>query len=100
MVSEWKTVSVGDLGRIITGKTPKTSEERYYGGTIPFVTPSDDMSVKHVISTKKMLTDEGVHAVRNCLLPKDTVCVTCIGTVGNVVITSEPCRMRWQGRLT
>ena len=47
-MDEWKKVRVGDIGKVITGKTPKTSNSEYYGGNIPFLTPSDDMSVKYV----------------------------------------------------
>ena len=87
---EWKTIKVGDIGRIITGKTPKTSNGSYYGGGIPFLTPSDDMSVKYVRNTKKNITEEGRLSVKNATLPPNTVCVSCIGSdLGKVVITTE-----------
>ena len=87
---EWKTIKVGDIGQIITGKTPKTSNSSYYGGEIPFLTPSDDMSVKYVRNTKKNITEEGRLSVKNATLPPDTVCVSCIGSdLGKVVITTE-----------
>lgn len=87
---EWKTIKVGDIGQIITGKTPKTSNGSYYGGEIPFLTPSDDMSVKYVRNTKKNITEEGRLSVKNATLPPDTVCVSCIGSdLGKVVITTE-----------
>lgn len=90
MMEKWSSVRVGDLGQVITGKTPKTSIQENYGGNIPFLTPSDDMSVKYVFFTKKTLTDRGMAEVKNVLLPKNTVCVSCIGSdLGKVVITSE-----------
>ena len=91
MVSEWRTVKVGDLGRIVTGKTPKTANMENYGGLIPFLTPSDDMESKFVRMTNKTLTEKGKQEVRNTLLPENSVCVSCIGTdLGKVVITTEP----------
>ena len=88
-MSEWKEVKLGMLGNIITGKTPRTAIEDNYGGTIPFLTPSDDMSVKHVVFTKKTLSENGVAEVKNCLLPCGAVCVSCIGSdLGKVVITT------------
>ena len=91
MVSEWHTVKVGDLGRIVTGKTPKTANKENYGGLIPFLTPSDDMESKFVRMTNKTLTEKGKQEVRNTLLPENSVCVSCIGTdLGKVVITTEP----------
>lgn len=81
---------VGEIGRIITGKTPKTSVNEYYGGIIPFITPSDDMLAKHIYSTKKTLTDDGAKSVKNCIIPARTICVSCIGSdLGKVVITTK-----------
>lgn len=89
-MGEWRTIKVGDIGRIITGKTPKTSNHFYYGGNIPFLTPSDDMSVKYIRGTKKYLTEEGRLTVKNATLPPKSVCVSCIGSdLGKVVITTE-----------
>ena len=87
----WVQVRVGELGKIVTGKTPKTSILENYGGKIPFLTPSDNMLTKYVTATKKSLTDKGVTEVKNCLLPENSVCVSCIGSeLGKVVITTEP----------
>ena len=86
----WKTVKVGELGKIVTGKTPKTSISENYGGSIPFLTPSDDMSVKYVDKTIKTLTERGLSEVKNAILPPNTVCVSCIGSdLGKVVITTQ-----------
>lgn len=87
---EWKIIKVGDIGQVITGKTPKTSNSSYYGGNIPFLTPSDDMSVKYVRETKKYITEKGRLTVKNATLPANAVCVSCIGSdLGKVVITTE-----------
>lgn len=87
---EWNEVKLEDVGKIITGKTPKTSIEDNYGGHIPFLTPSDDMNVKIIKYTNKTLTLKGLNEVKNCLIPKNSVCVSCIGSdLGKVVLTSE-----------
>lgn len=81
-----------DLGVIITGKTPPTKDSFNYGGDIPFITPSDDLSVKYITKTKRKLTKRGLSVVKNCELPKNSVCVSCIGSdLGKVVITSTNC---------
>lgn len=90
-MEEWKDYKIGDLGRIVTGKTPKTSIPENYGGSIPFLTPSDDLSGKFAPQTAKTITELGVNEVRNCLLPPFSICVSCIGSdLGKVVITKEP----------
>ena len=86
---EWSEIEIGNLGKIVTGKTPRTAIEDNYGGDILFLTPSDNMDVKYVYKTKKTLTKKGLNEVKNCLIPKNSVCVSCIGTVGNVVLTTE-----------
>ncbi len=91
MRSKWRTVRVGDLGRVVTGKTPKTAITDNYGGSVLFLTPSDDMSVKYVETTAKTLTSKGLSEVKNCLLPPRTICVSCIGSdLGKVVMTTQP----------
>ena len=82
---------ISDLGRVVTGKTPRTSISENYGGKIPFLTPSDDLTGKFVPITIKSLTELGLSEVKNCLLPKESVCVSCIGSdLGKVVITKGP----------
>ena len=88
--SEWKRIKVGELRKIVTGRTPKTSISSNYGGDIPFLTPSDDMSVKYIRTTNRTLTEQGLLEVKNCLLPAYSVCVSCIGSdLGKVVITTK-----------
>ena len=88
----WKKVKVGELGRVVTGKTPKTSEKDNYNGNIMFVTPSDDMDSKYIYSTKKTLTEKGKDSVKGSIIPNGSVCVSCIGSnLGKVVITTEEC---------
>lgn len=89
-MAEWKKVKVGDIGRVITGKTPKTSNSEYYDGNIPFLTPSDDMSVKYVRNTNKYITESGRLSVKNATIPANAICVSCIGSdLGKVVITTR-----------
>lgn len=89
-MSDWKECTIGDLGKIITGKTPRTAIAENYGGKVPFLSPSDNMEVKYVDATNKTLTEQGVKEVKNCLLPKDAVCVSCIGSdLGKVLITTQ-----------
>ena len=90
-MGEWKSFQVGEIGKVITGKTPKTSISDNYGGYIPFLTPSDDMSVKYVRKTAKTLTEKGLSEVKNAILPANSVCVSCIGSdLGKVVIATRP----------
>ena len=88
---ELKKIYISDIGKVVTGKTPRTSVGENYGGNIPFLTPSDDLSYKSAPKTTKTLTEQGLEEVKNCLLPPHSVCVSCIGSdLGKVVMTLEP----------
>ena len=88
----WHRVRVGELGRVVTGKTPKTAEKDNYNGNTMFVTPSDNMDAKYIYSTGKTLTEKGKHSVKGAIIPEGTICVSCIGSdLGKVVITTEEC---------
>lgn len=91
-MNPWEEIKVGDLGRIVTGKTPKTAEKDNYDGNIMFVTPSDNMDAKYILSTGKRLTEKGKSSVKGAIIPAGSVCVSCIGSdLGKVVITTEEC---------
>ena len=88
----WTKVKVGDLGRIVTGKTPKTADRDNYNGSIMFVTPSDNMEAKYIYSTGKTITEKGKLSVKGAVIPAGAVCVSCIGSnLGKVIITTEEC---------
>ena len=88
---ELRKINISDIGKIITGKTPRTSIAENYGGNIPFLTPSDDLSRKHVVKTGKTLSSIGLEEVKNCLIPEKSICVSCIGSdLGKVVMTNIP----------
>lgn len=89
-MNAWVNVKVSEIGRIVTGKTPKTSNKENYDGSIPFITPSDDMDAKYIFSTKKTLSTIGANSVKNCIIPANSICVSCIGSdLGKVVVSTE-----------
>ncbi|NMA74601.1 MAG: hypothetical protein GX963_10680 [Bacteroidales bacterium] len=90
MSDKWKKVKLGSLGDIITGKTPKTNDKENYGNDVLFLTPSDNMELRYIKDTIRKLSLKGAEAVQNKILPKESICVSCIGSqLGKVVITTE-----------
>ena len=85
----WHRVKIKNLGRVITGKTPPTKNQEYYGDKYPFITPTDisDSSI-HVIP-ERYLSKEGAQKIASSKLPKNSVCYTCIASVGKIAITQE-----------
>lgn len=91
VTAEWKTVSIGDLGKVVTGKTPPTSRPELFGEGYPFITPTDIQSEQHWVDTERFVSEEGRKSQRNLLLPAGSVCFVCIGaTIGKICITKVP----------
>lgn len=92
MVPEgWAIQPVAELGRVVTGSTPKTKEPSFWdGGTIPFVTPGDLSELSYVRTTDRCVTEEGLASSQE--LPPGAVFVTCIASIGkNGIATSRCC---------
>lgn len=73
-------VPLSQVGRIVTGKTPRTSVSDFFGGETPFVTPSDMDERRTIVETARTLSEKGVQSVRNCVIPKGAIMVSCIGS--------------------
>jgi len=57
-MSSLQTVSIGDLGRVVTGKTPPSARPQLFGTDYPFLTPSDmDYKVRS-INPERFLSQE------------------------------------------
>ncbi len=75
------------LGTVHTGSTPSTSDEQYWGGEIPFVTPSDLDQRLPVFKTPRTLTAEGGRQSR--LIREGSIMVCCIGSLGKIGIAGQ-----------
>lgn len=84
----WKRVTLGEIGRVITGKTPSTREPSNYGHGVPFIKPPDVHGGRVIVSAGASLTPKGTESAR--VLPPGSVLVTCIGVLGRVGITGVP----------
>lgn len=82
--------SISNLGKVVTGKTPSTKNSLFWEGDIPFITPKDIQKTKHIFDTERNLTFEGMKSVKNCVLPENAICVSCIGNIGYVAKTTSP----------
>lgn len=79
---------IEDLGKVITGKTPPSKiSDAFSAQGIPFVTPKDMDGRRLIDKTERYLSSQGVEAVRNCLLPQNSIAVSCIGSdMGKTVL--------------
>ena len=92
----WRKQKISDFGEIITGKTPSTAKEQYYGGKIPFVKIPDMHDCVYPITTESTLTSEGANTQKNKFIPQNGIMVSCIATVGLVNIAVASCQTNQQ----
>lgn len=83
---DWVVVSIGDLGRILGGGTPSTTNLRYWDGGIPWFTPSEIGKSKYVTFSCRTISDSGLHASSATLLPEGTILLTTRASIGDSAI--------------
>ncbi|OLA69520.1 MAG: restriction endonuclease subunit S [Ruminococcus sp. 37_24] len=89
MPYDWNVGIVSDLSKeIICGKTPSTKKKEYYGNFMPFITIPDMHNCVYAISTERYLSELGAKSQSKKTLPKNSICVSCIGTAGLVVLVA------------
>ncbi|MEI8672557.1 restriction endonuclease subunit S [Vibrio sp. SA48] len=83
---EWEEVKVGEFGKVVTGNTPPKNDDSNYGSDISWAT-AEDFKSKYVGNTKVKLTKLGASKAR--IVPKGSVLVTCIASIGKNAIAYE-----------
>lgn len=84
---EWKYEEIGNIGEVITGKTPSTSDTALWDGDIQFVTPTDITENKYQCHTQRTV----VKTPKMKVLPKHTIMFTCIASIGKMALSLYPC---------
>ena len=92
----WHIGTVSDLGEVICGKTPPTSQPKNYGDDVPFITIPDMHGRLVVTSTGRSLSRAGADSQKKKYLPAGSVCVSCIATPGLVVRVSSEAQTNQQ----
>ncbi|UFI44222.1 restriction endonuclease subunit S [Pseudomonas savastanoi] len=86
----WRTVTIEDLGQVVTGRTPPSSKPEMFGSLYPFITPSDMRFGLRRVTTERSISLVGSLALSRIKLPPKSVAFVCIGaTIGKVCLTSE-----------
>ena len=95
-MSKNRIIPLSEIGEIITGNTPKTSDtENYESNDIPFLKPSD-FSTDNIdlFDTEFYISEKARNKAR--VLPVGSIVVTCIGIIGKTKITQKECAFNQQ----
>ncbi|WKY56865.1 restriction endonuclease subunit S [Vibrio sp. SNU_ST1] len=86
----WDIVSIKDFGSVVCGKTPPKKNDEFYGGDVPFIKIPDTHGKVFITETTDTLTQAGDESQPKKRIPENSICVSCIATVGQVFITTKP----------
>ena len=86
----WEIAKISDFGKVVCGKTPLKKNKEFYNGAIPFIKIPDTHGKIFITNTLENLSQAGHKSQQNKLLPAGSIGVSCIATVGQVFITTEP----------
>lgn len=87
-----KTIyKISEIGEVVGGGTPSTTNEEFWGGDIPWISPKDltGYSFMYISHGGNFLTSKGLKSGTR-LLPKGTVLFTSRAPIGYVAIASNP----------
>ncbi|MFH4428755.1 restriction endonuclease subunit S [Vibrio alginolyticus] len=86
----WDIATIKDFGSVVCGKTPSKKNADFYGGDVPFIKIPDTHGKVFITETTDTLTQAGDESQPKKRIPENSVCVSCIATVGQVFITTKP----------
>ena len=88
--AEWKTVTLGEIGKWQAGCTPSRGHKEYYGGEIPWL-KTGDLNDGFITEIPEHITQLGLDKSSAKLNPKDSVLIAMYGaTIGKVGILTFP----------
>ena len=91
MKHNWEYKQLGEIGVILTGSTPSTSVKEYYDQSdYMFVKPGDieESGITYLKASETYISELAFNTASR-KLPKHSVLVTCIGTIGKVGILQQ-----------
>ena len=91
--SDWEVKRIDQCGDVITGSTPPRENPELWNGYFNWVS-AKDFKGKYIVSSDEKVSEKGKRYCRP--LPKDSVLVTCIASIGLNAIAKQPCATNQQ----
>ena len=88
----FKIFKISEIGTIISGATPKTSDDSNFGGAIPWLTPADlsGYKDKYISCGARNITQKGYDSCSTQLMPAGSVLLSSRAPIGYVAIAKNP----------
>jgi type I restriction enzyme S subunit len=89
----WHDSNILAVADLHGGGTPTKKKPEYWGGKIPFFTPTDADGTIYKYETEAYITDEGLKKSSTKLFEENTVFITARGSVGKLVLVGTKMAM-------
>ena len=90
----WPMVELGNAAELQGGATPRRDNAAFWGGDIPWVTPTDlpalGAGIANVEHTADTITREGLASCSARILPPSTVLFSSRASIGKIGIAAVP----------
>ena len=87
---EWEFLKMSEVGKIISGATPRTNIEEYWNGTHLWITPAEiKEGDNYLYSTERRITEKAIRNTNLELLPIGTVLLSSRAPIGKVAIVGK-----------
>ena len=90
MKEGWEYKKIKEVGTVIGGSTPNTSNKEYWGGDNCWISPAELDGSHYLYDSKKKITDKAVKEKNLKLLPVGTVILSSRAPIGKVTINKVP----------
>jgi type I restriction enzyme S subunit len=89
---EYKIYRLSEITEITGGSTPSRIVEEYWGGNIPWLTPTDVTNHNKILlnQTREYITDSGLKNISNRLYPVGSILFCSRATIGYAIINDVP----------
>lgn len=89
---DWPMKPLGEVATVVSGATPKTSKEEFWGGEIQWVTPAElsKLDSIYIDRTERTITAEGLDSCAAQVLPVGSVLLSSRAPIGLVAINTVP----------
>ena len=87
--NEWKKVKLGDICEVVTGSTPLKKIKEYWDkNEVPFITPPE-LKYEGINYITPSIFVSKIGSNQGRIIPKNSICVCCIGSLGKLGILKE-----------
>lgn len=94
MPINWTTTKLADIATILGGGTPSRAEPSYFGGDLPWVTPTDLAPIGKIVglgNVAESLTTAGLQNSSAKLIPAGSVLFSSRASIGKIAVTDREC---------